>query len=458
MRFTDRADAGRRLAAGLEHLRTEHPVVLGLPRGGVPVAAQVADALGAPLDVILVRKLGVPYHRELGFGAIGEGGVRVVHDNIVRMSRVGEDDLAEVERTEEAELRRQAERFRGGRQRIPLAGRTAVVVDDGIATGATAAAACRVAKAQGAARVVLAVPVAPPDAAAALRSEVDEVVCLSTPSAFYAVGEWYEDFSQTEDREVIDLLARSVPEPTTPSGPDDPPEVTEREIPVEADGVRLSGDLRMPDGALGVVVFAPGGGSSRRSPRNRFVGEALNEAGLGTLLLDLLTREEELDRANPFAIETLSGRLTEAIRLLRRDLGTLPIGCFGTGTGAAAALRAAADDDAEIAAVVSRSGRPDLAGPRLADVRAPTLLIVGGGDETLLDLNRQAQNRMNCEHRLVVVPDVTHLFEEPGAMNTVSALARDWFLEHLVPSGPETNGNRTGTASTRRHPEAHSGR
>ncbi len=218
MRFRDRVDAGRRLAERLGHLRAEDPVVLGLPRGGVPVAYEVARALGAPMDVVLVRKLGVPFHEELGFGAIGEGGVRVVHSDIVRMSRVEEDDLAEVQRREEANLARQAERFRGGRPRIPLKGRTAIVVDDGIATGATASAACQVVRAQEAARVVLAEPVAPPDAAQALRAEVDELVCLSTPEVFFAVGEWYQDFSQTPDEEVIDLLERNRAARTDPGG------------------------------------------------------------------------------------------------------------------------------------------------------------------------------------------------------------------------------------------------
>ncbi|MFE5871465.1 phosphoribosyltransferase [Streptomyces roseifaciens] len=218
MRFRDRVDAGRRLAEQLGHLRAENPVVLGLPRGGVPVAYEVAQALGAPMDVVLVRKLGVPFHEELGFGAIGEGGVRVVHSDIVRMGRVDEDDLAEIQQREEANLVRQAERFRGGRPRIPLQGRTAIVVDDGIATGATAAAACRVVRAQDAARVVLAEPVAPPDAAEALRAEVDELVCLSTPTVFFAVGEWYQDFSQTPDEEVIDLLERNRAAVTDPGG------------------------------------------------------------------------------------------------------------------------------------------------------------------------------------------------------------------------------------------------
>lgn len=206
MLFTDRTDAGQRLAEALRHLAGEKPVVLGLPRGGVPVAAAVATALGAPLDVIVVRKLGVPYHRELAFGAIGEGGVRVINDDVVRRGGLSPSDIATVERAEQTALVRQAEQFRDDRPRLALDGRTAIVIDDGVATGATASAACQVVRAQGAARVVLAVPVAPADTVAWLRTQVDEVVCLSTPALFSAVGEWYRDFSQTSDEEVISLL------------------------------------------------------------------------------------------------------------------------------------------------------------------------------------------------------------------------------------------------------------
>ncbi|MEU4211018.1 alpha/beta family hydrolase [Streptomyces sp. NPDC026206] len=431
MRFDDRVDAGRRLAERLGHLRGADPVVLGLPRGGVPVAFEVARALAAPLDVILVRKLGVPYHRELGFGAIGEGGVRVIRNDIVRMSRVGEDDLAEVERAEESELARRAERFRAGQPRIPLEGRTAVVVDDGIATGATASAACQVARAQGAARVVLAVPVAPPDAAAAFREEVDELVCLSTPALFSAVGEWYRDFSQTSDEEVVELLRQNAAEAGSGGGGE--AHAGSLRLPVDEGRVALAGDLAMPAGAPGLVVFAHGSGSSRLSPRNRAVAEALNEAGLGTLLFDLLTPLEENDRANVFAVEPLARRLTEVTRWLRRR-ETVPICYFGASTGAAAALWAASQDG--IAAVVSRGGRPDLAGPHLAEVTAPTLLIVGGHDETVLDLNRRAAEQLRCENRLAVVPGATHLFEEPGALDAVADLARDWFTAHLAASAP----------------------
>ncbi|MFI5525305.1 phosphoribosyltransferase family protein [Streptomyces platensis] len=439
MLFTDRADAGHRLAEALQHLEGEEPVVLGLPRGGVPVAFHVARALNAPLDVIVVRKLGVPYQRELGFGAIGEGGVRVISDDIVRRGRLEQADLASVEHAEAAELARQAERFRAGRPRLSLEGRTAIVVDDGIATGATAAAACQVVRAQGAARVVLAVPVAPPDAAERLRTAADEFVCLSTPFAFSAVGEWYRDFSQTPDDEVVALLAQAAagagteraaptasPEAETPVDAE-----VEEEVAIDAAGVRLTGDLHLPAGARAVVMFAHGSGSSRHSPRNRLVAAALNEAGLGTLLFDLLTPAEEAHRSNVFDIGTLADRLTAATGWLR-DRTALPIGYFGASTGAAAALWAAATPGADVGAVVSRGGRPDLAEPLLVAVRAPTLLIVGGNDTVVIDLNRQAEAALRCENRVEIIPGATHLFEEHGALQQVADLARDWFLSHLV--------------------------
>ncbi|MEU8680969.1 phosphoribosyltransferase [Streptomyces sp. NPDC048611] len=438
MVFADRADAGHRLAESLRHLAGEDPVVLGLPRGGVPVAFQVARALKAPLDVIVVRKLGVPYQRELGFGAIGEGGVRVISDDIVRRGRLAQEDLASVEHAEAAELSRQAERFRAGRPRLSLEGRTAIVVDDGIATGATAAAACQVVRAQGAARVVLAVPVAPPDAAERLRTTTDEFVCLSTPFAFSAVGEWYQDFSQTPDDEVVSLLTQAAadpgPEEPAPDAPD-PGAAADRDIEeavaIDAAGVRLTGDLLLPAGAGAVVMFAHGSGSSRHSPRNRLVATALNEAGLGTLLFDLLTPAEEAHRSNVFDIATLAERLTDATGWLRVRT-PVPIGYFGASTGAAAALRAAAAPGADVGAVVSRGGRPDLAEPLLHAVRAPTLLIVGGNDTLVLDLNQQAEAAMRCETRLDVVPGATHLFEEHGALQQVADLARDWFAGHLL--------------------------
>ncbi len=209
MRFTDRIDAGQRLAKRLGHLRGADVVVLGLPRGGVPVAYEVARALGAPLDVIMVRKLGLPHQPELAMGAIGEGGVRVSNDDVVHRAAVTGPEIAFVEERERHELDQQAKRFRAGEKGVDLTDRTAIVIDDGIATGSTAAAACEVARRRGAARVVLAVPVGAPESIEALRDVCDEVVCLLSPSFFMAVGSWYDDFSSVPDAEVTALLQRA---------------------------------------------------------------------------------------------------------------------------------------------------------------------------------------------------------------------------------------------------------
>ncbi|MGI8329139.1 phosphoribosyltransferase family protein [Actinomadura scrupuli] len=445
--FIDRVDAGRRLAERLGGLRAEDLVVLGLPRGGVPVAYEIARALGAPLDVIVVRKLGVPRQPELAMGALGEGGVRIVNDDIVRRGRISADDLAVVQAREQAELRDRDRRFRRGRPRVPLAGRTALIVDDGVATGSTARAACRVARAQGAKRVVLAVPVGDSEVIESLRGDADEVICLEEPGMFYAVGEWYENFAQVPDEAVVALLAQA-PRPHPERVPGPPPEPLSRwegdtapaglpardeEVSVDGGTVELAGHLTVPEKAQGIVVFVHGSGSSRHSPRNRYVAEALNEAGLGTLLFDLLTPVEEADRANVFDIPLLATRLTAATRWLRDlpETADARIGYFGASTGAAAALWAAAEPGAGVAAVVSRGGRPDLAGHRLSGVRAPTLLIVGGDDPQVLDLNHQAQRQLRCENGLTVVPGATHLFGEPGALENVAGQARDWFLRHL---------------------------
>jgi putative phosphoribosyl transferase len=273
MPFTDRADAGRRLAGCLQRFRDEDVVVLGLPRGGVPVAYEVAQRLGAPLDVIVVRKLGVPFQPELAMGAIGEGGVRIIDDDLVSRALVSDEELAAVEARERAELERRARRFRGGGPRTPLAERTVIVVDDGVATGSTARAACGAARAQGAARVVLAVPLGPPDSIAELRADADEVVCPETHRWLVAIGQFYADFAQVSDEDVIGLLARAgaksaaaagAPQPV-PTAADDPP-VWDEDVAVDAGLVRLVAHLSVPEHARGAVIFVHGSGSSSHSP------------------------------------------------------------------------------------------------------------------------------------------------------------------------------------------------
>ena len=429
MRFRNRVEAGQRLANRLQSFDGDTTVVLGLPRGGIPVAREVADRLGAPLEVIIVRKLGLPFQPELAMGAIGEGNTRVLNHEVIGISGVTDEQIEQVESAERAELDRRSALLRSGRPPLNLFGKTAIIVDDGFATGSTAHVACQTARQMGAATVIVAVPVAPVDAPERLMGIADGFVSLLTPEPFGAVGNFYEDFTQVTDREVVDLLRRGE-EPAAESA------TISREIVIDAGGVQLSGQLVLPDNAIGIVLFAHGSGSSRHSPRNVFVAEQLHKVGVGTLLFDLLTKEEELDRSNVFDIDLLAGRLRAATRwvLMQPESDGLEVGYFGASTGAGAALVAAADSPFPISAIVSRGGRPDLAGNHLGDVAAPTLLIVGGDDSMVLDLNRRAASRLRCEWRIRVVPGATHLFEEPGALEEAAVEAAAWFGAHMAAS------------------------
>ena len=429
--FRDRRDAGRRLAALLEPYRDQHPLVIGMPRGGVPVAAEVARALGAPLDVTVVRKIGAPQNPEYAIGALGEGGVGVLSERTARAAGLSGERLRRVVDEVERELNEQTRRFRGAREPLEIEGRTVILVDDGLATGRSAQAAIRSLRKRGAARVILAVPVAAPSSLEALRAETDGVVCVEAPEDLWAVGAWYEDFSPTSDEEVVALLAE-LGGAADDGAPRAAPDV-EHEVRIDlGSGLVLTGTLTVPARAAGVVVFAHGSGSSRLSPRNRAVARGLVSAGYGTLLFDLLTRAEETDRANVFDIGLLASRLVSATAWLERQgaVAGLPVAYFGASTGAAAALTAAAELGEGIAAVISRGGRPDLASG-LPAVRAPTLLIVGGADEQVLELNRLAKAQLRCPNELAIVPGATHLFEEPGALEEVSALAVAWLDDHL---------------------------
>jgi putative phosphoribosyl transferase len=425
--FEDREDAGRRLAERLARYRDERPVVFALPRGGVPVGYEISRSLGAPLDVFVSRKLGAPGQPEFGIGAVAPGGVRVLNGNIVERLGIPYDYLEAVTRKEMAEVERRLRHFRGDRPEPDVRDRTVILVDDGLATGVTARAAVEALRRLGPRRLILAAPVCAAQTAELLGPEVDELVCLEAPSDLGAIGFWYRDFSQTSDEEVIELLERA----RQGGG--------ERAVRIPVGPVELQGNLDVPEDAKGVVLFAHGSGSGRHSPRNRYVARALKERGLATLLIDLLTPdEEEVDLRTGrlrFDIGLLALRLAGATDWLRREPDTrdLRIGYFGASTGAGAALVAAAERPQEVGAVVSRGGRPDLAGDALPLVEAPTLLIVGGDDERVLRMNEEAFARLRVEKRLEIIPGAGHLFEEPGALEEVARLAADWFTRYLAP-------------------------
>jgi putative phosphoribosyl transferase len=445
MVFRDRRDAGRRLATELAQMDLDRPVIVALPRGGVPVAYEVAAALGAPLDVLAVRKLGAPGHPEFGVGAVAEDDVGVLDPRTAGSVGMEGDVLEAAIARESAELRRRVAVYRDGRPPVPLQGRTAVIVDDGVATGLTDLAALRAVRKRGAARVVVAVPVGAPPSLSMLRDEADDVVCLCAPTDLGGVGRWYDDFSQVPDEVVVRLLAEAGAgsgagagsesdagaEPGAGAGPQG---TRHTELSFALDGEAISGELTLPGDARGLVLFAHGSGSSRHSPRNRAVAAQLNQAGLATLLFDLLTEREAADRARVFDIPLLAERLASVSRWTRTEpaLGRLALGYFGASTGAAAALVAAAELTDDVRAVVSRGGRPDLAGRHLEAVRAPTLLIVGSLDTQVLALNREAARQLGGPSEVAVVPGAGHLFEEPGTLDAVSGLAADWFGRHLA--------------------------
>ncbi len=432
-RFTDRSDAGRQLAAQLSAMNLTRPVVYALPRGGVPVGLEIARVLNAPLDLVLVRKIGAPGEAELALGAVvdGENPQTVINEDVRWASGADAAFLARARRRELAEIERRRALYLEGRPRIDPAGCTAIVVDDGLATGATAKAALAAIKRQGAARTILAVPVAPEEALAEMRGHADEIVCLRPATRFHGVGAFYADFHQLTDEETIGLLRQAWAERPA-RGTAVPPAPSRRAVEVPPLG--LKGDLCVPPAPRGLVLFAHGSGSSRLSPRNIAVAQALNGRGFATLLLDLLTEAEARDRRNVFDIALLADRLLEAVLWINGepDVADLRLGLFGASTGAGAALIAAAELNGRISAVVSRGGRPDLAGRALPRVTAPTLLIVGGEDHHVITLNRQALAAMTCEKLLRIVPRAGHLFEEPGTLETMTELGSAWFEHYLT--------------------------
>ncbi len=430
--FADRYDAGRHLAGALQNYAGTNAVVVGLARGGVEVAAAVAAELRLPLRALVVRKVGAPRNPELAVGAVSETGVQWIDARLKKPTGASDRYLEEAVAAEGAEAKRQHLKYATDETRESVRGRVAILVDDGIATGATALVAVRSARDLGASRVVLATPVASAQAASALAKYADQVIVLVTPEPFQAVGLHYRQFAQLDDEAVIRRL-RASSAGTSVANP-----IVERivrsEIQIPAGSVTLPALLSVPPEAVGMVIFAHGSGSGRLSPRNGAVARVLDEAGLATLLADLLTEEEAGDRHKVFDIRLLAERLLACVSYVGQNRSTahLPRGLFGASTGAGATLVAATNQSADIRAVVSRGGRPDLAADALEEVRAPTLLLVGSVDTGVIALNRHAFDRLHCEKRLELIPGATHLFEEPGTLDEVARRARDWFL-HFVP-------------------------
>lgn len=425
--FRDRQEAGERLGRKLREYSGKDAVVFALLRGGVPVALEVAKAMKAPLELMVARKLGAPVNRELAIGAIAEGGGEYVDPRLTTHFNIDRGQLATIEKQAQAEMETYIHRFKHGKGLPNLRGKTAILIDDGIATGATALAAVRSLRAAGADRVVAATPVLSPHSLDHLIAEVDELVAVEEVEGLSAVSLWYEDFHQISDEEIFSLIENKPSEEFEISG-----SVESRSVTVAISGRQLKGYVWQSKMARAWVVFAHGSGSSHKSPRQQFVARKLAGAGFCCLLFDLLDDEEAKDTAKVFDIDLLARRLKEATQWLNNNfnLKRKPIAYFGASTGGAAALQAAATWSETLLAVISRGGRPDLAQRYLKEVKAPVLLLVGERDAPVIELNEEAA-RFLSTFELRLIPGASHLFEEPGALEKVVNEAIEWLDRHL---------------------------
>lgn len=430
IQFRDREDAGRRLAQLLAGKRIEHPIVLGIPRGGVPVAAEVARVLRGELGVVVARKLRAPGQPELAIGAVSSNGVAYINHRLAEECGADDRYLADEQARQTEEASRREAEFDGHRH-APVSGRTVIVVDDGIATGATAIAAIRSMKWAGAKRVILAVPVGPPDTIEALRREADEVYCLAVEPDFYAIGQFYDDFRQVEDTEVKKVLDEFARASTR---------MQRRHVTIRRDHVDLAARLSVPSGlaAFPCVVFVHGLGSGKDSPRNTVIAERLLDAGFATLLFDLSGHGESDD--DPRGDEAFGDDLAAVYDWVQSQSGIDATRLMLAGSSMGGVVAAEAVRGGRLkpppAAMVLRA--PPLAPGDLDAITIPTLVVVGSYDPLFATVETAAAGCNSA--RLSVIPRAGHLFEEPGALDDV--LDRTVaFLQSTAPLPAVAKGN-----------------
>ncbi|MFN8791901.1 MAG: phosphoribosyltransferase family protein [Bdellovibrionales bacterium] len=414
--YEDRREAAERLLPLLEDLKSEHPLVMAIPRGAVPMAKLIADSLNAPLDLALAKKIGHPLYPEFAIGAVSETGEIVISTPLYDVDA----ELLETRAVKIIEtLLRQRSQYTGFERYHYPQGRTVILVDDGIATGLTMLAAVRSLKSLGAKKIVVAAPVASREAVERLRLEGVETRIDYIPQEFGSVSYFYKSFEQVSDSEVGAYF-----------------QIRTREIEIEDTHrkVKLKAVIGQPAAPVGIVVFAHGGGSGRMSPSQQFVADVFNRQGLVTVLADLLSEDEAQDRSRTFDIELLGERTALLVEWAKQNLPDrqLPLGILGAGTGAAAALQAAVKRPELVEALVLRGGRPDLAEETLKSLRCPVLFLVGEKDQGVLELNQDAYRKVQTTKSFEVIPQATHLFEEPGALERVADKALRWFLRFFA--------------------------
>jgi putative phosphoribosyl transferase len=424
MRFRDRTEAGKKLAEEVARHGFERPVVLGIPRGGLPVAAEVARATGGELAAIVARKLGAPGNPELAIGATTADGTYYLDATTARL--VGADEAyIEAERARQAREAARREELFDSHRRPPLAGRVVIVVDDGIATGATAIASVRSVRAAGAARTVLAVPVGPPGTLERLREEADDVICLYADPDFWAVGQYYDEFEQVSDGEVQAILRSFTPVGADPS----------RDFRVASGAVELAGRLVTPGGAgpFAVVIFVHGLGSGKDSPRNVVIAEALADEGIASVLFDLRGHGES-GGTRPDGIAPYVEDVAAVYQWTQRQPEVDParIALAGSSLGAVIAMHAAALGRVRPRTMVLRA--PPAEPEDFARLSVPSLLLVGSLDPLLSGVSEGARRAPAAT--VSVVPGAGHLFEEEGALEEATRRSVAWLTKTLLGREP----------------------
>ncbi|MBP2472078.1 putative phosphoribosyl transferase [Crossiella equi] len=423
MAFSDRREAGGRLAERLGHLRGEDVVVLGVPHGGTPVADEVARRIGGVPCAVPVVRIVSPRPPWATLGAVGESGVRVLDGDAIRQAGLDAGQLAAAERVARAELARLREVLRGISSPRDLHGRTAVVVDDGIASGVTARAACQVARARGADRLVFATPVCAPAAAARVAELAEELVYLQAPRWFAEVGQHYRDFRAVTDNELAGFLRRPAVRANGVAG--------ER---TRTGPLGLPGVLQVPGQPRGLVVLAHASASARPGAWPGHVAGRLNQHRFATLSVDLLTGQNDARQVGAADSHVLALRLAGVLHRLREHEATrgLATGLLGIGLGTAVVLRTAAERGTAVRAIVVGGGRPDLRLSVLDRVQSATLFLVPCLDERGLDRAVRARERIRGESRAELVPDADHDFTTATARGWLARLACSWFSAQLV--------------------------
>ena len=437
MDFHDRTDAGQQLVGQLERFRGSDAVVLAVPSGGVIVGSEVAKGLGLRMDVAVVREVRLERDPSLVLAVVAEGGEQIIDDDAVEALEASPSALWGALTSERAEIARRVELYRLRRFHVDLHGFIAIVVLDVLDDPLMAALACRVARLRGARRVVIAAPIGTADIYTDLKEHADEITLLESPEEVGDAREHFDRFDPVSDSVVLDHLDASVERDGEPDPPltsvDHVSDLRVEPVVMLCDGAALRGIVMLPHSATGVVVFVHGAGSDAGSPRDELVATTLAEVGIASVRFDLLT---EFERYRKLEIDprTMVDRLSGVIAWVRRqiDLRSLPLGLNGANSGIIGVLALAAEPGADIVAIVSRGGKPDELATSIHDVITPALFIVGGADESILEANRATALLIDAPSEISVIPGASHRFVEPGALEMVADITRDWFFSWMV--------------------------